>query len=111
MQQTRHKVKPRHPELQLPCGFRCSVRGLNPPLTYDNLKYHAKINLGTDEKRVVKLPGVRGNGSLFISESGLYKLVMRSDKPEAKGFHGWVTKVVIAADGLPDVASPRMSDT
>lgn len=26
------KVKPRHPELKLPCGFRCSVRGLNPPL-------------------------------------------------------------------------------
>lgn len=47
--------------------------------THDNLKYHAKTTLGSDEKRVVKLPGVRGNGSLFISESGLYKRVSRSD--------------------------------
>lgn len=33
----------------------------------------------------------------LISESGLYKLVMRSDKPEAKSFQDWVTKVVLPA--------------
>lgn len=65
--------------------------------TYDNLKYHAKNTLGSDEKKVVKLPGFRGNGGTVISESGLYKLVMRSDKPEAKGFQDWVTKVVLPA--------------
>ena len=27
----------------------------------------------------------------------LYKLVMRSDKPEAKSFQDWVTKVVLSA--------------
>ena len=32
-----------------------------------------------------------------ISESGLYKLVMRSDKPQAKPFQDWVTKVVLPA--------------
>ncbi len=32
-----------------------------------------------------------------ISESGLYKLVMRSDKPEARGFQDWVTKTVLPA--------------
>lgn len=32
-----------------------------------------------------------------ISESGLYKLVMRSDKPEAKEFQNWVTKVILPA--------------
>jgi len=47
-----------------------------------------------------------GNGAAvnFISESGLYKLVMRSDKPEAKAFQDWVTKVVLPAirkDGAP----------
>lgn len=31
----------------------------------------------------------------FISESGLYKLIMRSNKPEAKTFQDWVTKIVI----------------
>ena len=30
-----------------------------------------------------------------ISESGLYKLIMRSDKPEAQDFQNWVTRVVL----------------
>ena len=33
----------------------------------------------------------------LISESGLYKLVMRSDKPEAREFQDWVTRVVLPA--------------
>lgn len=39
----------------------------------------------------------------LISESGLYKLVMRSDKPLAKSFQNWVTKEVLPAirkDGM-----------
>ena len=32
-----------------------------------------------------------------VSESGLYKLVLRSDKPEAKAFQDWVTRVVFPA--------------
>ena len=35
--------------------------------------------------------------AVIISESGLYKLVMRSDKPEARAFQDWVTKVVLPA--------------
>lgn len=30
-----------------------------------------------------------------ISESGLYKLVMRSDRPNAKSFQDWVTRAVL----------------
>lgn len=30
-----------------------------------------------------------------ISESGLYKRIMRSDKPEAKAFQDWVTREVL----------------
>jgi prophage antirepressor-like protein len=30
-----------------------------------------------------------------ISESGLYKLIMRSDKPEARKFQDWVTREVL----------------
>ncbi|WP_275287203.1 BRO family protein [Halomonas elongata] len=39
----------------------------------------------------------RGTASrvAVISESGLYKLVMRSDKPQARPFQDWVTKVVL----------------
>ncbi len=32
---------------------------------------------------------------VIISESGLYKLIMRSDKPEARAFQNWVTQVVL----------------
>ena len=31
----------------------------------------------------------------FVSESGLYKLIMRSDKPEARKFQNWVTHDVL----------------
>lgn len=31
----------------------------------------------------------------IISESGLYKLIMRSDKPQAKAFQDWVSKEVL----------------
>lgn len=39
----------------------------------------------------------------LVSESGLYKLIMRSDKPEARAFHAplarqdWVTRVMLPA--------------
>lgn len=50
-----------------------------------------------------------------ISESGLYKLVMRSDKPEAKAFQDWVTREVLPSIrktgsysvAPPPAASPR----
>lgn len=39
-------------------------------------------------------PG-RGRPPKIITESGLYKLVMRSDKPEAKAFQDWVAREVL----------------
>lgn len=62
--------------------------------------------------------GFRGTGCWTVSESGLYKLIMRSDKPEAKPFQDWVTKVVLPAirkDGAyimgeEKVASGEMSE-
>ncbi len=38
-----------------------------------------------------------GRPMVLLSESGLYKLIMRSDKPEARAFQDWVTKVVLPA--------------
>ncbi|QFT72171.1 Bro-N domain-containing protein [Ruegeria sp. THAF33] len=47
-----------------------------------------------------------GRPSRIISESGLYKIIMRSDKPEARAFQDWVTQVVLPAirkdGGSPD---------
>ena len=41
-------------------------------------------------------PGRTARASL-VSESGLYKLIMRSDKPEARKFQDWVTREVLPA--------------
>lgn len=36
-----------------------------------------------------------GTKITLLSESGLYKLIMRSDKPEARKFQDWVTREVL----------------
>lgn len=42
--------------------------------------------------------GMRGGRDIIaVSESGLYKLIMRSDKPEARKFQDWVTRDVLPA--------------
>lgn len=33
----------------------------------------------------------------ILSESGLYKFILRSDKPDARAFQDWVTRVVLPA--------------
>jgi prophage antirepressor-like protein len=79
--------------------------------------YNGKLNTASALRKLddseKKLEGVnRIHPSAFdpriknvwlISESGLYKLVMRSDKREAKAFQDWVTKIVLPAirkDGM-----------
>lgn len=41
--------------------------------------------------------GLRGRAPWLISESGLYRLMMRSDKPQARPFQRWVTREVLPA--------------
>lgn len=51
----------------------------------------------------MKLQNTVGRANVLISESGLYKLTMRSDKPEAHQFQDWVTREVLPAipkDGM-----------
>lgn len=57
------------------------------------------LQLDPSEQRVSKTETHRrGSQELkFVSESGLYKLIMWSDKPQAKAFQDWVTKVVLPA--------------
>lgn len=56
-------------------------------------------HLAADERNTITLAeGKRGNpNKTLISESGLYKLIMRSDKPEARQFQDWVTRDVLPA--------------
>ena len=42
-----------------------------------------------------KLPGQRGRANKLVNEAGLYRLILRSDKKEAKPFQKWVTEVVL----------------
>jgi prophage antirepressor-like protein len=60
--------------------------------------------LSSDQIGRFQMPTKRGvRDSLIVSESGFYKLVMRSDRPEASPFQDWVTRDVLPAirkDGM-----------
>ena len=67
-------------------------------------------NLDEDEKNTLEISeGIpnRGNPNMnIISESGLYTLILRSNKPEAKRFRKWVTSEVlpnIRKNGIYDI--------
>lgn len=49
--------------------------------------------LDEDERRKFNLP--RQGETWFINESGLYSVILRSDKPQAKPFRRWVTHDVL----------------
>ena len=54
--------------------------------------------LDPDEKGVGQIDTPGGNQNMtIINESGLYKVILRSDKPEAKSFTRWVTHEVLPA--------------
>lgn len=60
--------------------------------------------LAADEKGLKRIDTPGGpQDMLIVSESGLYKLIMRSDKPAARRFQDWVTREVLLAlrkDGM-----------
>ena len=77
----------------------CRVLGLD-----GYASFHLK-KLGADQVAVMtkaanpSLPIFNGRAhqTSVISESGLYRLIMRSDKPEARAFQDWVTRDVLPA--------------
>jgi anti-repressor protein len=75
----------------------------------------AIIGLDRDEKNSISIDdGNRGNPKkAIVSEAGLYSLIMRSRKPEAKAFKRWVTHEVLPSirkDGGYMVAREDESD-
>ena len=62
----------------------------------------ATRKLNDDETALIRIEnGVRNEK--FVSESGLYKIIMRSDKPVARAFQDWVTRDVLPSirkDGI-----------
>ena len=54
--------------------------------------------LDPDEKGVCQTDTLGGKQRLtFVNESGLYAVILRSDKPEAKPFRKWITSEVLPA--------------
>lgn len=62
------------------------------------LRSHGQIikKLGADESSLHRIQSDR-RSQRIVSESGLYKLVLRSDKAQAKAFQDWVTRDVLPA--------------
>lgn len=58
------------------------------------IQHTNKLDDHEKDLSLIKTLGGAQKGWL-ISESGLYKLIMRSDKPNARPFQDWVTKVVL----------------
>lgn len=54
---------------------------------------------GLDDDEVSTIPNWEGKGAapLIVSEAGLYSLIIKSRKPEAKAFQRWVTHDVLPA--------------
>lgn len=70
-------------------GDICDVLGL---------KHEIVRRLDDDEKGLNKIQTPGGMQSVvIINEPGMYSLILRSNKPEAKTFRKWITKVVIPA--------------
>ena len=68
----------------------CKILGLNQVT-------NAVKTLDEDEKALITIKGLsRGNDTgNIINEFGLYNLILRSRKPEAKTFRRWITHEVI----------------
>lgn len=61
---------------------------------------HVRPNLRSEEVCLLKsdtAEGLPNRGVLAVTESGFYKLVLKSRKPEARKFQDWVTGVVLPA--------------
>ena len=67
----------------------CRILGLTHTayrkLDADELTYRQRVTVGM----------APGRPAAIVTESGLYKLIMRSDKPEARAFQDWVTREVL----------------
>jgi prophage antirepressor-like protein len=69
----------------------CDILGMGSP-------HKVADRLDEDEKGRKLIPTPGGNQNMtIINESGLYNVILRSDKPEAKPFRKWVTSEVLPA--------------
>jgi prophage antirepressor-like protein len=95
-------------------------------LGYSDTKQTIQTNVDDEDKKQYKHLVVRSQGgkntplggttsnAVFVNESGLYSLILRSNKPEAKVFKRWVTSEVLpsirktGSYALPPPAQPAL---
>lgn len=95
----------------------CEVLDLKPDAGNGSLQNHMR-RLDSDEWKTESLPNVNGTSrkQYVINESGLYSLILRSRKPEARAFKKWITSEVLPAirkNGgymTPEVAKQAVED-
>lgn len=77
----------------------CECLGLNNHrMAIQGSSKSGNLGLDDDEKGVMNHDTLGGEqGLLCINESGLYTLIFKSRKPEARAFRKWVTSVVLPA--------------
>ena len=65
-------------------------------LGYSNSRKALSDHVDDEDKGVTKSDTLGGNQNItIINESGLYSLILKSKKPEAKQFKRWVTSEVL----------------
>ena len=70
-------------------------------LEYANVRQAVRQHVDADDKRLLQdlmdtaPPPADQPHEVYVNESGVYALIMRSKKPQAKAFQCWVTKVVL----------------
>lgn len=73
----------------------CDVLDLKPDATNGSLQNHMR-RLDADEATTMPLPSGNSTRKQYvINESGLYSLILKSRKPEAKAFKRWITGEVL----------------
>ena len=77
----------------------CGVLGLDPSTSVTGRRSRGYADgLDADEKGTAIFGTLGGRQEmLIVSEPGLYALIMRSHKPEAKSFQRWITHEVLPA--------------
>jgi len=72
-------------------------------LGYNNTTQALRVNVDEDDRKKMdelgklsdSLPDANAKKTIYINESGLYSLILRSEKPEAKSFKKWVCSEVL----------------
>lgn len=76
----------------------CKVLELNPSRVKSRLKTEGVTSIKVGVQTGVKsdgTPACQNVEMLFVNEQNLYKVIMRSDKPQAEPFQDWVCGEVL----------------